>query len=83
MVCFFIVSWNFPVTQLWEQVCAQRASGLSMNLCGCLCAGVSVCRLIGFSTLPASKRSKFNTVHCNSSGEHIYTKIVEEKGPGW
>ena len=25
--CFFIVSWNFPVTQLWEQVGAQRASG--------------------------------------------------------
>ena len=47
-----------------------------------VCGGQCVCRF-GFSTLPASKRSKFNTVHCNSSGEHIYTKIVEEKGPGW
>ncbi len=43
--CFFIVSWNFPVTQLWEQVGAQRASGPSMNqtrVRGCLCVG-SVC----------------------------------------
>ena len=43
--CFFIVSWNFPVTQLWEQVGDQRASGPSMNqtrVRGCLCVG-SVC----------------------------------------
>ena len=25
----------------------------------------------------------FEIPHCDSSGEHIYTKIVEEKGPGW
>ena len=25
----------------------------------------------------------FKIQHCDSSGEHIYTKIVEEKGPGW
>jgi hypothetical protein len=43
--------------------------------------GVSVCRF-GFSPLPASKHSKFNTV--TALGHNvIYTKIVEEKGPGW
>jgi hypothetical protein len=43
--CFFIVSWNFPVTQLWEQVGAQGASGPSMNqtrVRGCLCGGQCV-----------------------------------------
>ena len=25
----------------------------------------------------------FKIQHCDSSGEHIYTKIVEKKGPGW
>ena len=43
--------------------------------------GVSVCRF-GFSTLPASKRSKFNIVTALGN-TYNYTKIVEKKGPGW
>ena len=78
---FFIVSWNFPVTQLWEQVCAQRASGPSMNrtrVRGCLCGGQ--CVSVWFFAVACVKT--FEIQHCDSSGEHniIYTKIVEEKG---
>ena len=30
--CFFIVSWNFPVAQLWEQVKLMQCSGVSVLL---------------------------------------------------
>ena len=80
--CFFIVSWNIPVTQLWEQVGFQRLSGPSMNrtrVRGYLCGGQ--CVPVWFFDVACVKT--FEIPHCDSSGEHIYTKIVEEKGPGW
>ena len=43
--------------------------------------GVSVWRF-DFSTLPALKRSKSNTVTA-ALGNTYKSKIVEEKGPGW
>ena len=49
--------------------------------CVLVCVGVSVCRF-GFSTLAASKPSKFNIVTAQT-GEHICPKMEEEKGPGW
>jgi hypothetical protein len=82
-VRFFIDSWNFPVTQLREQVCAQRASGLSMNrtrVCGSVCGGQCV-SLNWFFDVACVKT--FEIQHCDSSREHICTKIVEENGPGW
>ena len=80
--CFFIVSWNFPVTQLWEQVGDQRASGPSMNqtrVRGCLCGGQ--CVSVWFFDVGYVKT--FEIQHCDSSGEHICPKMEEEKGPGW
>ena len=80
--CFFIVSWNFPVTQLWEQVGAQGASGPSMNqtrVRGCLCGGQ--CVSVWFFDVGYVKT--FEIQHCDSSGEHICPKMEEEKGPGW
>ena len=69
--CFFIVSWNFPVTQLWEQVCVQRASGPSINqtrVRGCLCGGQ--CVSVWFFDVACVKT--FEIQHCDSSREHIY-----------
>ena len=65
---------------------AQRASDPSMNqtrVRGCLCVGVSVCRF-GFSTLPASKRSKFNTVTAlgNAMSYIIIHENCRGKGTG-
>ena len=83
--CFFIVSWNFPVTQLWEQVGAQRASGPSMNqtrVRGSLWGGQ--CGAVWFFDVACVKTFKIQ--HCDSSGEncdicHI-CENCREKGTG-
>ena len=71
--CFFIVSWNIPVTQLWEQVGFQRLSGPSMNrtrVRGCLCGGQ--CVPVWFFDAGCVKAFKIQVFqHCDSSGEHI------------
>ena len=85
--CFFIVSWNFPVTQLWEQVGAQGASGPSMNqtrVRGCLCVGTFCGQRVSVWIFDVACVKTFKIQHCDSSGEHIICpKMEEEKGPGW
>ena len=80
---FFIVSWNFPVTQLWEQVGAQGTSGPSMNRDSSACLSVwgSVCVSVWFFDVGYVKT--FGIQHCDSSGERICSKMEQEEGPGW
>ena len=79
--CFFTVSWNFPVTQLWEQVGAQRASGPSMNrtrVRGCLCGG-SVC--VGLVFRRCLRQNVRNSTLSQLWGTHIYENC-RGKGSG-
>ena len=68
------VLWSWMLRMLWLRLASRVAEVLSAEWGG-------QCVSVWFFDVACVKTFKIQ--HCDSSGEHIYTKIVEEKGPGW